>query len=80
MSKSPGGQTLVHPGMVFLLRASARLDLVEAGEMEIEEAIMGLAQSFYDLVHPMCPCARDIYDRMERNYPPTKRKSTRRAA
>ena len=59
----------VHPGKVFLLRASARFDLVEAGEMEIEEAIMGLAPSFYDLVHPMCNCASEIYERMERLHP-----------
>lgn len=58
----------VPPGLVFLLRASARFDLVEAGAMEIEEAIMGLAPAFYQLVHPMCDCSSIIYERMERLY------------
>ena len=69
-----------HPGMVFLERAEARLSLVEAGQMTVQDAIMGLAPSFYELVHPACDCARDIYDRMERNHPPRPPKIRRRAA
>ena len=68
------------PQIVFLQRASTRLYLVERGEMDATDAIMGLAPSFYELVHPACDCTRDICERMEKNYPPTKRKSTRRAA
>jgi hypothetical protein len=32
----------VDPRLVFLLRAAARFDLVEAGELELGEAIDGL--------------------------------------
>ena len=68
------------PQIVFLQRASTRLYLVERGEMDATDAIMGLAPSFYELVHPPCTCAREIYDRMERNYPPKSSKVKRRAA
>jgi hypothetical protein len=62
------------PGLVFLECAAARLLLVYAGEMEIEEAIAGLVEPFEQLLGPLlCDCSRDIVDRWERNYPPPKR-------
>ena len=69
-----------HPGMAFLLRAACRFELVEAGQMTVQEAITGLAPAFYQLIHPACGCARDIFDRMERNHPPRPPKIKRRAA
>lgn len=71
---------MMNPGLQFLDRAHAALILVEAGEMEIDEAIMGLAPAFYELVHPMCDCSSEIYDRMERNYSPLPPKQKRWAA
>lgn len=61
--------TAGNPGLVFLDRAHAALILVEANQMTVEEAIMGLAPLFYELVHPMCDCTREIFERMERLYP-----------
>jgi hypothetical protein len=63
------------PGLVFLERAAARLVLVEAGEMEIKEAISGLVEPFEELVGPLlCDCSRDIVKRWERKYRPTRRR------
>jgi hypothetical protein len=57
------------PRLTFLHRASARLQLVEAGEMDIGLAFGGLV-SVIDQI--------DTVRRWERNYPPVKAK--RRAA
>jgi hypothetical protein len=63
------------PGLVFLQHAAARLMLVEAGEMEIEEALVGLIEPFEELVGPLlCDCSHEIIERWERNYPPIQRK------
>jgi len=61
----------VRPGLVFLQRASARLILVEAGELELDEAIAGLLPAFEALVGP-CACSREIVDRWERDFPARK--------
>jgi hypothetical protein len=59
----------------FLQRASARLALVEAGEMDLETAIAGLIEPFEALVGPLlCGCSRDIIAGWERQYPPIKNK------
>jgi hypothetical protein len=59
------------PGLVFLERAAARLVLVEAGEMDIETAIIELIEPFEQLIGPLlCDCSRDIVARWERDYPP----------
>jgi hypothetical protein len=50
------------PRLAFLERASARLILVEAGEMEIEEAVDGLVDQ--------CACDREMIARWDRDYPP----------
>jgi hypothetical protein len=59
------------PRLTFLARASARLILVEAGEMDIAEAFDGLIKAF-EAIAP-CQCDRELLDRWERNYPPQKR-------
>jgi hypothetical protein len=60
--------------LVFLARASARLSLVEAGEMAAEQAIDGLIEPFEELVGPLCTCINDICERWEREYPPVRRR------
>src|SRR5262249_61299602 len=40
----------VDPSLVFLARAAARHALVEAGEQDLEEAIIGLIEPFEQLV------------------------------
>ena len=72
--------TPIHPGIVFLQRAEAKIYLVRSGEETVESAIMDLAPAFFELVHPMCGCSREIYDRMERNYPHVPPKQRRPAA
>jgi hypothetical protein len=59
------------PRLTFLARASARLILVEAGELDIAEAFDGLIEAFEALAP--CQCDRQLLDRLERNYPPQKR-------
>ena len=61
--------------------------LVEAGEMDIETAIIELVEPFEQLVGPhLCDCARDIVARWERDYPtvknerPTARRPTPRSS
>jgi len=63
------------PRLAFLVRASARLTLVEAGEMEIDEAIVGLVDQ--------CACDREMIARWDRDYPhqpPTKPAKPKEAA
>jgi hypothetical protein len=56
------------PRLAFLERASARLILVEAGEMEIEDAFSGLVDQ--------CACDREMIARWDRDYPPQPPKKT----
>jgi hypothetical protein len=65
----------VDPRLVFLQRAAARLLLVEAGEIDIDDAITDLADAFHWLVP--CTCVREVLDRWERQYPPRKRRAVR---
>jgi hypothetical protein len=57
---------------VFLVRAAVRWELVEAGEMELDEAIVGLVPAFEELIGPRA-CVRDVVDRWERDFPPRNR-------
>jgi hypothetical protein len=50
------------PRLAFLEQASARLILVEAGEMEIEDAFSGLVDQ--------CTCDREMMARWDHDYPP----------
>lgn len=63
---------MIDARLLFLERASARLILVEAGEMELEEAINGLVEQF-DSIVGCPPYVEDAVDRWERNYPPSKK-------
>jgi hypothetical protein len=63
------------PRLAFLARASARLTLVEAGEMEVADAFSGLVDQ--------CSCDREMIDRWDRDYsaqPPTKTAKLKEAA
>ena len=72
--------TTAEPRLVFLRRAHARLILVEAGAMDIDDAIAGLIEPLERLVGPpLCECSRDIVERWERDYPPIRRQPRRAA-
>jgi len=54
--------------LVFLARASARLVLVEVGEMDLDEA-------YEDLVASVCDCQRwPLAEQWERTHPPRQRR------
>jgi hypothetical protein len=59
-------QCHVDPRLAFLARASARLVLVEHGEMDIGEAFDGLIESL------TCSCALEMAERWERDSLPQK--------
>jgi hypothetical protein len=70
--------------IAFLARASARLTLVEAGEMDPEEAVVGLIESIdrrWLLEHIVgrralpCACECDVLGRWERMGPPPRRRA-----
>ena len=50
----------VNSKLAWLARASARFELVQSGEMDIDEAFDGL------VVYLSCPCEREIVQRWER--------------
>jgi hypothetical protein len=59
---------LVDFRLAFLARASARLVLVEVGEMDLNEA-------FDDLIESVCDCARwPLAEQWERTHPPRQRR------
>jgi hypothetical protein len=60
------------PRLIFLQRASARLLLVEACLMDLDEAFDGLVSSL------QCSCSREIVQLWEREAP--QRRQNRRAA
>jgi hypothetical protein len=59
--------------LIFLERAAARLILVNAGEMDLGEAITGLTTHFEEIVG-LCSHADNIVAKWERNYPPVSRR------
>jgi hypothetical protein len=62
--------------LVFLQRAATRFILVEAGEMNLEEAISDLVEQFDQIVGPTpCACVQDMIDRWGRDYPPKRRRA-----
>ena len=59
---------LVDPRLAFLARASARLVLVEGGELELDEA-------FDDVIECVCNCRRwPLAEQWERTHPPLRRR------
>jgi len=61
---------LVDPRLVFLERASARLLLVEAGEMDLDKAIDGLIDALDELTGRHCTCAKETLAHWEILFPP----------
>jgi hypothetical protein len=61
----------VDPRLAFLARASARLALVEIGEMGVDEAFHGL---LVESPCSICACrwrwVEDLVERWERTHPP----------
>lgn len=70
----PSSDETVDPRLVFLERASARLLLINAGDLDLGAAFDGLVGSL------CCPCTRETVERCERNAPPLKRWPARRTA
>jgi hypothetical protein len=68
------------PGLVFLQLASTRLLLVEAGEIEIDDAIAGLTDAVEAVYGPRCSFVDELVEHWERTFVPTKRRRPRRAA
>jgi hypothetical protein len=68
----------IDPRLVFLARASARLVLVEVGEMDLDEAFDGL---IVESPCSICDCrwrwVEDLVERWKHTHPP--RKYRRRA-
>ena len=60
--------TAADPRAVFLLRAACRWELLEVGEMDLDEAFDGLIEPFMAIAP--CACERDILERWERSLPP----------
>jgi hypothetical protein len=60
--------TAPDPRAAFLLRAACRWELLEVGEMDLDEAIDGLIEPFMAIAP--CACERDILERWERSLPP----------
>jgi hypothetical protein len=56
---------MVDPRLAFLARASARLVLVECGEMDLETAFADLVPTFREITAP-CTCDREMLARWER--------------
>jgi hypothetical protein len=68
----------VDPRLVFLARASARLILVEASEMDLDQAFDGL---FVESPCAICDCrwrwVENLVERWERTHPPLKHRGRR---
>jgi hypothetical protein len=65
--------TSIDPRLAFLARAHARFILVEAGQMSLEEVLVGL-------VEPICECQRwPLASQWERAHPPLKYRRWRRS-
>jgi hypothetical protein len=59
--------TAPDPRAAFLLRAAARWQLVEIGEIDLDGAFDGLVEQFEALVP--CQCDREVIERWERACP-----------
>jgi hypothetical protein len=65
---------LADPRLVFLARASARLVLVEIGEMDLDEAFEGLiAQSPCSICDCRWQRVENLVERWEHTHPPRQR-------
>jgi hypothetical protein len=62
---------MIDPRLVFLERASARLALIEAGVMNLDDAVAGLMPAILELTD--CRCYREIIESFDRYRPKHKR-------
>jgi hypothetical protein len=53
----------VDPRLAFLARAAVRFELVEAGEISLNDAMDGLIDGL------LCRCDRDVVERWQRDFP-----------
>jgi hypothetical protein len=63
---------MIDPRLVFLERAAARLTLIEAGIMNLDEAFDGLLPAILNIVD--CRCCREILESLDRYQPLPKHK------
>jgi hypothetical protein len=61
--KPPAVRNKIDPRLAFLARAAALFELVEAGEMDIDEAFDSLVACL------QCSCSRELVQKWERDYP-----------
>jgi hypothetical protein len=54
--------------LAFLLRASAKLHLVEAGYVDLDIAFDDLVPAFREIAVPPCQCEREILASIERHH------------
>ena len=59
---------MIDPRLVFLERASARLALIEAGTINVDDAVAGLMTAIFEIAD--CRCYREILEKFDR-YRPT---------
>jgi hypothetical protein len=60
--------TAPDPRAAFLIRAACRWDLLEVGEMDLDEAFDGPIEPFMAIAP--CACQLEILERWERSHPP----------
>ena len=65
---------MIDPRLVFLERAAARVALIEAGLMNLDEAFDGLMPAILNLAD--CRCYREILESLDRHQPPRKQRKT----
>jgi hypothetical protein len=58
-------QDRVDPRLAFLLRAAAKLHLVECCHQDLDTAFADLVPAFREIAVPPCQCEREILDRMD---------------
>jgi hypothetical protein len=57
---------IVDPRMAFLLSCAIRFELVERGEMDLDEAFdEGIIERFRAIAKITCRCEREIIDRFD---------------
>ena len=66
---------MIDSRLVFLERAAARLMLIEAGAMSLDEAFDGLMPAIFKVAD--CRCYREFLDSLDRHPPRTARKLTK---
>jgi hypothetical protein len=60
--------TSVDPRLVLIARAAAKLQLIEAGLVDLDTAFDDLVPAFRLIAVAPCQCEREILDNWKRNY------------